>query len=230
MQVQPVHVMLFVYGVLFVVASIIVARRRRRAQALMAEPIDDRSCVACGEMRVERLGPGHYRCPSCGYEGGSGLAKRQAEGRREALRKLDPESRRRKGVEALREAHRLLVALDGDLAGAVREQIEQTVLRRHDPYAPNPVENARLRISGMIQEVHGHLDTAAVCLGTEPHRPDGQPVRLDRDVFETGVLSLVASIASSADFGRLSAEVRQLTEQVEDWMRAEGIPFVPARR
>ena len=225
------HIVLIAYALIAGVVLWVYLRRRQRLNEFLEAPIDDRNCVACGEMRVQRLAPGVYRCPTCGYEGGPGVARREAEAKRRALRSLKPEERRRNGQDALREAHRLLLAMRGDIAAYEQESDDLALVAMALPdYVPSPppLDKLVLRVYGGIHEVHEHLETAALCFGTEYRRPDRKLFDLGHKAVQTGLfVDPEFDGVYPGDLRRLDAEVRRLTELVEERLRDAGVPFVP---
>ena len=54
-------------------------------------------------------------------------------------------------------------------------------------------------------------------------------LKIGIDSIQPSMVSMVLpEISGSADLRKLEEELKRLTDRVEGWMRARGIPFVPA--
>ncbi|MEL6181738.1 MAG: hypothetical protein AAFS10_22450, partial [Myxococcota bacterium] len=81
-------------------------------------------CIACGNYRLTLTGPGAYRCMSCGYEGGDGLAAQKEAQRRATLSSEPVDVREPAALRDLFEAERLLTTARSalsDLNGALAD-------------------------------------------------------------------------------------------------------------
>jgi hypothetical protein len=77
----------------------------------------DASCLSCNSTDLESLAPDAYRCGTCGYEGGDGLAAWIAERKRSEIAAMSPEQRSALARENLSAARNVLVGaahIDGD--------------------------------------------------------------------------------------------------------------------
>ncbi|RMG17603.1 MAG: hypothetical protein D6729_08615 [Deltaproteobacteria bacterium] len=191
---------------------------RGRIREVLDEPIDANTCVACGSRLLTFLGPAHYRCDACGYEGGRGLAQKQLEARRASLKSLPPTERRKAGIEALREAHRILSAASGSLTTLGTDPL---VTRGGAPIRADDVDDRVgdvLHVAGELGRVRTCLEDAAVCLEAQiALPPPAQPV-------DSEAATLPYSVAE------LEREFAQLLALVEEALSAERVPFRPVAR
>ncbi|HJN75450.1 MAG TPA: hypothetical protein QGF58_16090 [Myxococcota bacterium] len=97
------------------------------------ENISDTECVACGSKKLDELAPKAYRCLSCGYEGGSGLAAAHEAAARREVDRLSPERKRAKARKELEDARSLLSAATGTLDGAVIASVHDIIGIGSDP-------------------------------------------------------------------------------------------------
>lgn len=108
---------IYLLGFAAVVGSTIWATARMKKAATAAIPDDE--CVACGSKAIEVIAVAAYRCTQCGYEGGSGLAKRAAKAHIQAVEAMSSDDKRRSGIGDLVEARTLLLAAQNTLESAL---------------------------------------------------------------------------------------------------------------
>lgn len=85
---------------------------RRLESSVEAGP---QTCAACGASERAEIGVDAYRCVSCGYEGGPGLAAMLEARRRELFALMPVDERRRSALVDLKEAKALTVSAIGAL-------------------------------------------------------------------------------------------------------------------
>ncbi len=201
-----------------VVGGIVTAVRARRMRRVLEEPAAGAErCIACGASSVVTVGPGHFRCEACGYEGGPGLAKKQAQARREALRRLPPDERRRRGLEGLKEAHRTLIAARGTLAGVAVQPIDESTTEMARDLNTDSIATSLVRVAGELGRARACLEDAAVCLDAAVELPPSA----EPEDYGDGL---------PYDPAALGEELDGLLMVTEEALAGEGVPFEPARR
>ncbi len=157
-------VTLAIYAVVgLAVIGTVIWQVMKRAKAMRA-PIGDDECVSCDSRNVTQIGPGIYQCQDCGYEGGPGIAARQAQNQAAAIDQMSPEDRRSSGIQDLQEARTMLMSVAGssasmvDAAGSAasmrsnltlaKQQLQTASLKLQDPNLAQQPEQARSDVVG----------------------------------------------------------------------------------
>ncbi|MEL6178604.1 MAG: hypothetical protein AAFS10_06605 [Myxococcota bacterium] len=131
----------------------------------MSEPSTGEHCVACEGTDVTLLGPAAYRCNTCGYEGGDGLATLQRQQRNASFAQMTEAERLSSARRDLHEAKLLLTSGLGDLNRAQRMATADTLGIGGTGYAGAGGEGAE-KLSelngalGLFMEAENHLRDA----------------------------------------------------------------------
>lgn len=157
-------VTLAIYAVIgLAIVGTIIWQVMKRSRAMRA-PIGDDECVSCDSRNVTLIGPGIYRCQDCGYEGGPGIAARQAQSQAAAIEQMSPEARRSSGIQDLQEARTMLMSVAGssdslvDASGSVasmrsnltlaKQQLQNASLKLQDPHLAQQPDQVRSDVAG----------------------------------------------------------------------------------
>jgi len=162
------------------------------------------SCAACDSYAVHHVASGVYRCNSCGYEGGDGLAGLLAERRRHAFDHMSPQQRFASLDEDLTDAQRLIGSIVGVSAviSGYRNRDEQEMA-------------AMVSLFGKVLEARGHLQDAAYKWRRRRVALDELIARLA--FIDDEELSRRLEAASAMSFSHLA---EQITEQRDELQRA----------
>jgi len=102
--------------------------------------------VSCDSRNVTLIGPGIYQCQDCGYEGGPGIATRQAQNQANAIAQMSPEARQQSGIQDLQEARTLLMSVAGSSASMVDSSGSVASVRSNLTLAKQQVHSASLKL------------------------------------------------------------------------------------
>ena len=197
-------VKLAIYGIVGAAIALFTIWRIIKMQKAAKAPISDNECVFCGSKNVTKLSDGVYLCKACGYEGGSGIARAQAEQQQASIDAMSPEDRRTSGTQDLHQARNLL----------------SSVLTGLDAAAPGAfsVESARTEI---VQAEHC-LRQAAMKLGDRAVAPPQEPDDTEQLAVATASDALggaAARMASAAQSPGMRKKARSLLGMAEEALK-----------
>lgn len=178
-----------------------VLKSQKLAEAADA-PSSGETCVACGGRALIELATDAYRCKTCGFEGGSGLAAWKKSARIEAAQKMAPDLKKASALKDLRHARTQLLTADG-LYTAAREQLYATVANPGGGF--DDVRREFSRLMTELEEARAFAESAAIKL-EEPE--------LSRALPQVSAADFAASSDLTA-FDRAGALLSALKDRVD---------------
>jgi ribosomal protein L37AE/L43A len=205
--------------------------RAQRMRRSMDEPARDDACVACGNRSVQVVAPAVYRCGQCGYEGGSGLAARRTQQRREQIAGMSPEQRRMSAAQDLLEARTLLTSCLGDIASASSLAVMDLVNISSDPAGEGVEKSQQLTAAiGLVLEARAKVADAELKLASNIGATQGE---LSAGGYLEGVMdiqgdNIVADLMSMSRISAVGETARKLLADVERALAR--LPSLPVYR